>query len=124
MAKGIDVKGKRIPIELDRTRYLIYDLNALAELEDRVGELDTFFKSISEKKSLPLKTMRLLLWAGLISEDEEITEKIAGALVLPDNLEYVTGKIIEAINSSMPESQEKKPVSKVQNEPQSEESTG
>lgn len=124
MVKGIDVKGKRIPIELDRTRYLIYDLNALAELEDRVGELDAFFKSISERKSLPLKTMRLLLWAGLISEDEEITEKTAGALVLPDNLEYVTGKIIEAINSSMPEPQEKKPVSKVQNNSQSEELTG
>lgn len=122
MVKGIDIKGKRVPIELDRTRYLIYDLNALAELEDRVGELDSFFKSISEKKSLPLKTMRLLLWAGLISEDEEITEKAAGALVLPDNLEYVTSKIIEAINSSMPESQEKKPMN--QNEPENRESTG
>ena len=67
---GIDIKGKRIPIELDRTRHLIYDLNALAELEDRVGDLDKFFKSLSEKKGLPLKIMRFMLWAGLISEDE------------------------------------------------------
>lgn len=124
--KGIDLKGKRVPIELDRTRYLIYDLNTLAELEEKIGELDQFFKSLSErvnqKKALPFKTVRLLLWAGLVSEDEKLTEKQVGSFVFLENIELVTNKIIEAVNASMPladnqeDPQEKKPVS--------EESTG
>lgn len=110
--KGIDLKGKKIPIELDRTRYLIYDLNALAELEDRVGDLDSFFKSLNERvasgKGLSFKSLRLLLWAGLLSDDPDLTESTVGSFVYPGNLEEVTNKIIEAVNVSMPEVEEKK----------------
>ena len=110
--KGIDIKGKRVPIELDRTRYLIYDLNGLADLEEVVGDLDKFVKSLGKEKAT-LKMLRLLLWAGLVSEDETLTERGIGALILPSMFPELQNKVLLALNASMPsadDTPEKKPV--------------
>lgn len=86
----------QVDIELDKPRVVKYDLNAFAEIEDRfnvpvskIGEIE-----------MGLKQVRTLLWAGLIHEDEALTEKQVGALVDFSNLEYVNQKIVEAFSNA------------------------
>ena len=38
-----DIREVHIPIELDKSRTLLFDLNAFAELEDKFGSLDQAF---------------------------------------------------------------------------------
>lgn len=81
-----------VEIKLDKVRNLRFTLNALAEIEDKLGvsvnELD--------KVSLGLKTVRTFLWAGLIHEDKTFTEENVGDMVDFENMEYVQTKIAEA----------------------------
>ena len=41
-----DIREVRIPIELDKPRTLLFDLNAFAELEDKFGSLDQAFQKM------------------------------------------------------------------------------
>lgn len=79
---GLELQGK--------TYTLRYTLNSLAEIEDKLGvtlaELD--------KVNLGIKSIRVLLWAGLIHEG--LTEFEVGDMVDFDNFEYVQTKVAEA----------------------------
>jgi hypothetical protein len=81
-----------VEIELDKTRHLCFDLNALAELEDKLG---VPLSKLSEVE-LGVKSIRSMLWAGLIHEDETLTERQVGGMVGFDNFEYVQNKLSEA----------------------------
>lgn len=81
-----------VDIKLDKPRKLRYTLNALAEIEDKLG---IPLSKIAEVE-MSMKNVRVMLWAGLIHEDEELTEKYVGNLVDFENFEYVQGKIAEA----------------------------
>lgn len=85
-----------VDIQLDKKRTLRYTLNALAELEDRLGV------SVSElaKVDLGMKQIRTFLWTGLLHEAPDITEQEVGNLVDFENMEYVSQKITEAFTSS------------------------
>lgn len=81
-----------IPIELDKERNLRYDMNALAEIEDGLGiELS----ELADVK-MTMKSVRLILWAGLIHEDEQLTQRDVGSMVDMANMSYVQEKIAEA----------------------------
>lgn len=84
-------KGK-ISITLDKERTLRFTLNALAEIEDKLG---VPLSKLAEVE-LGVKTVRTMLWAGLIHEDEELTEKQVGNMVDFGNLEEVQTKVTEA----------------------------
>ena len=43
-----DIREVRIPIELDKPRTLLFDLNAFAELEDKFGSLDQAFQKMQQ----------------------------------------------------------------------------
>lgn len=73
-------------------RTLRFTLNSLAEIEDKLG---VPLSKLSEVE-LGVKTVRTMLWAALIHEDEEITEKQVGNMVDFENLEYVQNKVSEA----------------------------
>lgn len=82
-----------VEIELGgKTRTLNYDLNAIAELEDKTG---VEVSDMAEMK-MSIKNVRAMLWAGLIHEDEDLTEKEVGAMVNMHNMEYVQEKLAEA----------------------------
>lgn len=49
----------------DKTHVLIYDLNALAELQEKLG-LSSLEDVLAEFQKMDFKTLRILLWAGLI----------------------------------------------------------
>ncbi|MBC9785107.1 hypothetical protein H1S01_11370 [Heliobacterium chlorum] len=81
-----------VDIELDKSRKLRYTLNALAEIEDKLGV------SVAELNgaNLGMKAIRTFLWAGLIHEDSELSEREVGEMVDFDNFAYVQEKIAEA----------------------------
>lgn len=83
-----------VTVELDRTRVLKYDLNALEAIEEKLGvELKDM-----DKVKMGIKNIKAILWAGLIHEDEDLTERQVGAMVDVTNLEEVQEKVSEAFS--------------------------
>lgn len=85
---------KVVEIELDKVRGLRFTLNSLAEIEDRLG---VPLSKMSEVE-LGIKSIRTMLWAGLIHEDPELTETEVGNMVDFENLEYSQEKVAEAFS--------------------------
>ena len=73
-----DIREVRIPIELDKPRTLLFDLNAFAELEDKFGSLDQAFQKMQQGS---VKATRTLLWAGLRQNYRCLTVWDAGELI-------------------------------------------
>lgn len=86
-----------VEIELDgKERKLRYSLNALAELEDKLG----IPLSELNEVNMGMKQIRAFLWAGLIHENPELTEREVGDMVDFDNMEYISEKIGEAFKTA------------------------
>ena len=86
-----------VSIMLDKKRTIRFTLNALAEIEDALG---VPLSQLSEVK-LGVKTVRTMLWAGLLHEDETLTERQVGNWVDFENLEEVQTKVTEAFGMAM-----------------------
>ena len=84
--------GNTVTLELGgQTRRLKYDLNAIAEIGERLGitvRLSNLGADLLERE-LPLKAVRTILWAGLVHEDVELTEETVGGWVDQNNLQEV-----------------------------------
>lgn len=93
------VKIKPIPIELDKARTIVFDLNAYAELEDKYGSIE---KAMEALETGSIKAVRAVLWAGLLHEDEKLTEKQVGAMIGMQEMKTLTQSIMDGISSSMP----------------------
>lgn len=89
-----DVKEKAIKIKLDKERTLRFDLNAMAELEEKFGDIQAVF-GVMQNQSM--KGIRTVLWAALVHEDESLTEKRVGQLIDFNNL----GEVMEAISQAL-----------------------
>ena len=89
-----------VKIVLDRERTLRFDFNALASFEEQSGRsaLDP-----AVWNSPDAKTLRALLWAAMLHEDEALTIKAVGAMIHAGNVSYVSEKIQEASAASNPE---------------------
>lgn len=87
-----------VEIELDKVRHLRYTMNALAEIEDKLG---VTIEKIGEVE-MTVKAVRVILWAGLIHEDEALTEREVGNMVDMENFFYVQEKIAEAFAGGQP----------------------
>ena len=98
-----DIREITVPIELDRPRGLKFDLNAFAELEDKFGSMDAAFHAMQKGS---LKAARTLLWAGLLHEDETLTERKVGGLVTLANLSGIMDSITSALTAAMPDGDE------------------
>jgi hypothetical protein len=71
-----------IPIELDRTRHLFFDFNALTMASKSVGvPMADFLSSLTT--GLKLENVRELLMAGLYHEDKTLTVEKVGTLLDP-----------------------------------------
>lgn len=71
-----------------KERQLRYDLNAIAEVGERLGievRLDQLGSDLLDKP-LPLSALRIILWAGLRHEDDTLTPEDVGAWVDQDNI--------------------------------------
>lgn len=85
-----------VEVQLDKKRNIRFTMNALAEVEDRLGfRLDEI-----EGKKLSIKQIRSLLFCGLMHEDENLTEEMIGDMIDLGNIKYVQEKMSEAFELS------------------------
>ena len=101
-----NVRLKKVQVTLDKERTLLFDLNAFIELEEKFGTVDKALTALSEGS---VKALRALLWAGLLHEDDKLTEKAVGALIGLGDLQEVAQAINDAVMSDLPEPQEADP---------------
>lgn len=102
--KGKDLKEpKAIEIELDKTRNLIFDMNAFVEIEETY---DSFFEAFADMENMKIKAIRCFVHACLIHEDENLTLKQVGKMINHNNLEYVVSCLSKAVDDNMPEAEE------------------
>lgn len=60
---------------------LVYDFNALCEAEDILGPIGAAMSSMSDLDKISFKTIRGLVWAGLLAKHPGITIEQAGLAV-------------------------------------------
>lgn len=95
----MSIPGVRVPIMLDKQRTLVMSMNAFCTAEEVLG-----FGLMSEIRFEEMRTVRALLWAGLIHESPALTLAEAGRLadLAPGGWAYVGEKVAEAINAAQP----------------------
>ena len=81
-------------------REIKFTLNAMAELEERYGSIDAAFKKLDEGS---IKAARVVLWAGLMHTDENLTEKQVGNLIDLACLGNIMKSMSDALTEDMPE---------------------
>ena len=83
-------------INLDRPRNIRLGTNALVKVEESTG------RSLTEiGSSFGIKEIRVVLWAGLIHEDKELTLDAVDDLIDDAGFDYVADKVGEALNLAM-----------------------
>lgn len=95
------MKVTKVPIELDKERNLAFDLNAFCALEEIYGSQQKAVDALSKNS---IKAIRAFLWAGLIHEDEALTEKQVGAMISATDVQFVAEKLLLAVSGNLPES--------------------
>lgn len=93
------MKGTLIKLG-DEDRRLRYDMNAWAEIGDRLGiriRPAHVLQDLREVAETPMSpaAIRTVLWAGLVHEDPDLTERDVGALVDFTNAGTVTRAFFE-----------------------------
>lgn len=82
----------KITVNLDRERELKYNLNALIELDEMEDA----------EKLTPMRSLRRMLWAGLIHEDPDLTEEAVGEMVDMRNFPEIEAAMEKAIRRDAP----------------------
>lgn len=104
MAKASDLRQIGVPIELDKTRHLLFNLNALCEIEDKFGSVEKGISVLSPEKGLPkMKDIRFVLYLALKHEDENLTEEKVGGFIHLKNIDKVIEGLAKAMDESTPE---------------------
>lgn len=84
-----------LAIELDKTRHLRYDWAAIREIESQTGVKIGEFSKLFDPPSIT--NLLTVLWAGLVHEDPDLTERDVGRMIYGDKSEEVMTKIGEAL---------------------------
>lgn len=90
-----------------KARILRYDLNALAEIGDKLG-IEVRLSHLGEDlldARLPLSALRTFVWAGLLHEEPELTEREVGGWVTEDNWREVFDSFFSRFAATSPETQ-------------------
>ena len=102
--KKNNMKFKPVRFELNEEVFTIdYTMNALIEIEDIYEDLNTAMQDLMKQK---IKAVRIWLWAGLIENHPELTQKQVGSMINMGNLEYVCEVIGKGVQQDMPEAKE------------------
>lgn len=105
MANLKDVKSKPVKITLTdgKERTLRFTLNAMAELEERYGSVEAAFEALDKGS---IKAVRFILWAGLMHEDESLTEQQVGNLIDIQYMQQLMETVGAAFDNDMPAQEE------------------
>lgn len=89
---------KSVPVELGgQTRSLVYDFNALCALRD--SGVDAL--SLTEEQMTDPRTIRALIWAGLLESEPSVTLKDVGGWMDPGNLKAVAEAFRKAMEKAL-----------------------
>lgn len=97
--------ARAIPVQLDKTRHLLYDLNAFAEFEGAMGCSITHMLAGGDLETrMGIREARALIWAGLLHEEPTLTLRRAGELLeeapgatMAERIQYFTQRMTEAL---------------------------
>jgi len=105
--KASELKNKGVRFKLGNTEYeLKFDMNTFCELEDVYGDINQAFEDLQNKK---IKAIRALIYSAVKAENESVTLKEVGKLLILQDMEKLGTAINEALNISMPEVTEEPP---------------
>jgi len=100
-----DIKElKREPVVIDIgdgvERKLRYTLNSFALIEEKYGTID---KAMEVLEAGSIAAVRFALWAGLVHEDENLTEHYVGSQIELADLEELAEKMNKAMMGDLPQ---------------------
>lgn len=98
-----EIKIKPIPIVLDKPRTIVFDLNSFAELEESYGSVQAVLDEMAKGS---IKALRLLLWAGLVHEQDDLTPKDVGRLIQFGDIPKLTDLLNSALEKAQPSPEE------------------
>ncbi len=97
-------KLRREPVVIDIgdgvERKLRYTLNSFALIEEKYGSINEAMK-VMEAGSIA--AIRFALWAGLVHEDENLTEHYVGSQIDLADLEAIAEKMNKAMMGDLPQ---------------------
>jgi hypothetical protein len=88
-------RNNEVIIDLDKPRSLRFDLNAMAAYEDATGK-----SAFAIGDNISATSIRALLWACLIHEDDTLTIEQVGRLIHTGNMQEITTKINKLVQTS------------------------
>ncbi len=94
-----------VKINLDKERTLKLDLNAMVAFEEVTGH--NLMKGQFKSDDMTPKDLRAILWACLLHEDENLTEKQVGSWITAENMEEIAEHLNESFELAMPQSEGK-----------------
>ena len=104
MSNLADIREKKTPSKIGaETKYLHYDLNAFAELEEVYGSIESAMNALSKGS---VKAIINVLRAGLLHENEELTVKDTGKMFDLSRMKEIGELINQAITLAMPDQDE------------------
>lgn len=86
-----------VKIKLDKVRHLRLDLNAMVAYERASGESISLLGA-----NMSMAQIRILLWACLLHEDEDLTLADVGGMVYAGNLAEVSEAVAKTANVAQP----------------------
>lgn len=93
---------KRVAIQLDKERCMMFDWNAMYLIEERItarrGGGWVSMQILGDLTKLSIADMRTVIWGSLVHEDEGLTEKDVGKMIHMGNTAYVCEKMAEAMD--------------------------
>lgn len=97
-------KLRREPVIVDIgdgiERKLRYTLNSFALIEEKYGTID---KAMEILEAGSIAAIRFVLWAGLVHEDENLTEHYVGSQIELADLEDLAEKMNKAMMGDLPQ---------------------
>lgn len=90
-----------IPIQLDRPRKMVLDLNAWCAVEEALG-VSFLGGGAAAIDFASFRSLRAFMWAALRREDPTLTLEAVGDLIDAAGIETVSNKLAEAINAALP----------------------
>jgi len=100
-------KVRKAPVVVDIgdgvERKLRYTLNSFALIEEKYGTMD---KAMEALESGSIIAIRYILWAGLIHEDENLSEHYVGSQIDLSDLEDLAEKMNKAMMGDLPQDDE------------------
>ena len=94
-----------VTISMDVERHLLYDLNALEELENIYGELGIALNSLASDRQ-KIKHIKNFIYAGLLHEDSTITPEKVAKMIGYHGLTVITDQIWQAFGQDLPDPDE------------------